>query len=147
MNFAEEVELEMRTCVGALMVSRDDTFRILLGRRSETRPFYPNVWDVPGGHCEPGETPQQALLRELDEEIGVVPTEWRLVNHFDVPAHDQDESMILYFYEVTAWTGTPSNLQPDEHAEIAWFTIDEACHLALPHPAYVDLFHRLIPTA
>jgi len=128
------------------MVSRDDRFRILLGRRSETRAFYPNVWDVPGGHCEPGETPQQALLRELKEEIGVVPTAWRLVGHYDVPAHDHDESITLYFYEVTAWTGTPSNLQLDEHAEIAWFTIDEACQLALPHPAYVDLFHRLTPT-
>lgn len=147
MTMTEVVEPRVRTCVGALMVLRDEKLRVLLGRRSETRTSYPNVWDVPGGQCERGESPQQALLRELKEEVGVVPTEWRLVGHYDVLAQGPDELMILYFYEVTAWTGMPSNRQPEEHAEIAWFTIDEACQLSLPHPAYVDLFHRLAPVS
>ena len=44
---------------------------ILLAKRSEGRTFYPGVWDVIGGHCEGSEAPADALVRELQEEIGV----------------------------------------------------------------------------
>jgi hypothetical protein len=55
--------------------------------------------------------------------------------------------MPLLLFEVTAWTGTPFNLQPEEHAEIGWSTIDDACQLGLAHPAYVQLFRSLAPAA
>jgi 8-oxo-dGTP pyrophosphatase MutT (NUDIX family) len=45
--------------------------RVLLGRRSSSRTFYPNVWDVFGGHVEPGEQPVETLIRELQEEYVV----------------------------------------------------------------------------
>jgi 8-oxo-dGTP diphosphatase len=133
--------------VGGLLVRRDGTLRILLGRRSETRRVYPNVWDVPGGHSEPGERAEETLIRELREEIAVLPTEWRLLGHIDLPAHAREAAMVLCLYEVTSWTGTPSNLEPEEHAEIRWLTIDEACQLRLAHPAYVQLFRGLAPAA
>ena len=41
------------------------TGQILLGLRSAGREFYPNVWDMFGGHVEPGELPDQTLVREL----------------------------------------------------------------------------------
>ena len=50
----------------------------LLCLRSAARRWYPNVWDLPGGHIENNETPPRALARELHEEIGIVvpePTE------------------------------------------------------------------------
>ncbi len=42
--------------------------------------------------------------------------------------------MSMHVYEVTAWLGIPRNRQLDEHSEVAWFTIDEACCLALAYP-------------
>lgn len=48
--------------------------KILLGQRSPNREFYPNVWDVFGGHMEPGEQQPQTLARELKEELGITPT-------------------------------------------------------------------------
>ena len=42
-----------------------------MARRSGDRKFYPGVWDIIGGHCEGGEAPADALVRELEEEIGV----------------------------------------------------------------------------
>ena len=52
---------------------------ILLGQRSAARAFYPGVWDVFGGHVEPGEQHHQTLIRELQEELGITPTEWRFL--------------------------------------------------------------------
>ena len=50
--------------------------KILLGKRSESLKFYPNVWDISGGHCEKNETLENTLVRELQEEIGVTATEF-----------------------------------------------------------------------
>jgi 8-oxo-dGTP diphosphatase len=54
--------------VVAATLHSDD--RILLCHRSPTRRWFPDVWDFPGGHVEPGEAPLQALARELLEELG-----------------------------------------------------------------------------
>ena len=75
----------MRVCVGALVVQEQEVPQLLLGRRAGGRAFYPGVWDVPGGHCEPGEPPEQALVRELREELGVTPTAWRPLGAFRPP--------------------------------------------------------------
>ena len=51
------------------LLRRDD--RVLLCHRSPDREWFPDVWDFPGGHVEPGERPEDALVRELAEELGV----------------------------------------------------------------------------
>jgi 8-oxo-dGTP diphosphatase len=58
----------MKICAGGLLVRGDET---LLARRAPDRSFYPFVWDVVGGHCESAEAPGDALVREVQEEIGV----------------------------------------------------------------------------
>jgi RimJ/RimL family protein N-acetyltransferase len=58
-------------CVGALI--RDGHNRVFAHRRTPARRLLPGTWDVVGGHAEPGETPEQALAREIEEETG-----WRL---------------------------------------------------------------------
>lgn len=44
---------------------------VLLCHRHPQRRWYPNVWDLPGGHVEPHEDPRDALERELREELGI----------------------------------------------------------------------------
>ncbi|MFI6876384.1 NUDIX hydrolase [Streptomyces sp. NPDC050400] len=46
--------------------------RVLLVRRSETERFLPRVWGVPCGKLEPGESPEDGVLRELKEETGLL---------------------------------------------------------------------------
>lgn len=46
---------------------------ILLGLRSPQRTLCPAVWDIFGGHITAVEHPEQALFRELEEELGIVP--------------------------------------------------------------------------
>src|SRR5512133_198794 len=103
---------------------------ILLGRRSATRTFYPGVWDVFGGHVEPGEQHDQTLIRELQEELGITPTEWRYLEKISLsPTSPPDggfDQVTVYLYLVTEWTGTPANLQLEEHSVIGWFSLAQA---------------------
>ncbi|SDC09315.1 ADP-ribose pyrophosphatase YjhB, NUDIX family [Geodermatophilus telluris] len=113
--------------------------RVLLGHRSRGRRWYPGVWDVVGGHVEPGEDERAALLRELREEIGVEATG---VDGEPVLRVTEDD-LHLAVYAVRTWEGEPRNLQPHEHDELRWVTAGEARGLALAHPSYADLVERL----
>ena len=58
----------LHDCAMAILRAGDS---VLMCHRHPAREWFPDVWDFPGGHVEPDETPQQALVRELDEELGV----------------------------------------------------------------------------
>ena len=103
---------------------------VLLVKRTASRETAPGAWDFPGGHSEDGEAPEQTLVRELAEEIGVVPTEYRELFQHGINA----EGLIVYRYYVKRWSGTPSNLQEHEHSEIAWVPLAEVGKLELASP-------------
>lgn len=123
--------------------------RLLLGKRSIRRKAYPGVWDLPGGHVEVGETTEQALVRELREELGVTATAWReyVVLRAPAMAEEQPATLRLQVFLVTAWTGELRNLQPEEHDAIAWVTEDEAAGLTLAHAGYPALFRDALRAA
>ena len=127
--------------VAAIIVHEE---KILLGRRSPNREFYPNVWDVFGGHIEQDEQPDQTLFRELQEELDIIPTEWMKLETISetVPEPDGTPSydLVAHFYCVTHWAGKPINRQPAEHSVIQWFLYDEAVRLELAHHSYPRLF-------
>ena len=131
----------MRECVAALIVKNK---KILLGQRSSERFFYPGVWDVFGGHVEPQESYQQALLRELPEELGIIPTAWTQIEILPEPDPARHGEGQYIFFLVTAWNGTPFNRQLHEHTRIQWFSLDQVGRLDLAHPSYVELFMRLL---
>jgi RimJ/RimL family protein N-acetyltransferase len=55
-------------CVAALIL--DEHHRVYVQRRTAERRLLPGIWDIVGGHLEPGETPEEALAREVEEETG-----------------------------------------------------------------------------
>lgn len=117
-----------------------DADRILLCHRSPERRWYPNVWDLPGGHVEPGELPAAALVREIREELGIdiaVPS--------GPPTHEvSGPTYDMKIWLIEAWTGTPANVEPDEHDAMAWFTADELGGLTLAHDSYPAMFSELL---
>jgi 8-oxo-dGTP diphosphatase len=120
--------------------------RLLLGKRSALRRSYPGVWDVPGGHVEAGETAEQALVRELREELGVTPTEWRELAVLRAPAMGDEaaHTLRLRLFLVTEWRGEPRNLLPDEHEALEWFTLEATTRLPLAHADYPRLFAQAL---
>ena len=143
--------MKYRVCVGAVLIravdhERDESALVMLGRRAANREFYPDVWDTLGGHLEPGETSEQALVRELREEIGVTPTAWESLGEFRESLSGGNGSIVLHLYAVTSWNGAPRNLSPEEHSEVSWFAVEDAYRLALAHPSYPEILYRAVST-
>ncbi|HEX8987654.1 MAG TPA: Nudix family hydrolase [Rhodocyclaceae bacterium] len=96
----------------AVIVRSDGCF--LLGQRAPDT-FYPGYWEFPGGKVEAGETPRDALVRELYEELEIEVLEaspWILREHIYEHAHVR-----LHFFRVTAWRG---ELKDHVHTALSW---------------------------
>lgn len=117
--------------------------KLLLGKRSGDRTFYPGVWDLIGGHVENHETPEQALMRELQEELNVRVTEVKLLATLTDREIMIGEQFCLYIYLITHWIGVPTNASPDEHEILGWFEIHEAAQLDLALSMYRKVFQSL----
>ena len=84
----------------AMLFDRDGKLLIYLRDDKPTIPF-PNHWDLLGGHVEAGETPEQALCRELREEIGVTLEAWRLFRRYECLTGDvYPNSKFIYCAEI-----------------------------------------------
>ena len=128
--------------VAALIIRSE---RILLGHRSADRAFYPGVWDVFGGHVEPGERYEQTLVRELQEELDITPTQWKYLESISLsPFNEGSDPLTIHLYLVTDWTGTPTNRQLEEHSTIGWFSLAQATELHLAHPKYPTIFAQYL---
>ena len=112
--------------------------RVLLVHRSSLKRWYPNVWDFPGGHLEPGESSRQALVRELREELSIEiapPVGTALLTIQTLDAR-------IDIWRVVEWDGAVTNAAPDEHDTFGWFTPEEASFLDLAdaeYPALIEL--------
>ena len=130
-------DLPMAEAIVAGVMIKDG--RILLCHRSADRQWYPGVWDLPGGHVEFGETPTEALKRELVEELGVcVHSLSHPLDRLCTPEFEMD------IWQVTGWHGTPANLAPEEHDAIAWFTAEELTSLEIAHDSYLPLLRTVL---
>lgn len=115
--------------------------RLLLCHRRPDRESYPNVWDLPGGHVEEGETPAAALVRELNEELGIS-AEIPRVGPFSVVRVNDALEMAVYL--IDRWRGEPSNVATDEHDAVRWIRLDELREIDLAHTSYADLFRSVV---
>jgi 8-oxo-dGTP diphosphatase len=112
--------------------------RVLLCRRARDRAQYPGVWDVPGGHVEALESPRQALIRELQEELGITAE----VTGNEPWATAWVDDVEFSIFAIDRWQGEPRNLALHEHDEVRWVSVLDLAGLDLAHPSYVDLLTR-----
>ena len=99
----------VRTVVAAV-IQRDG--RILIAQRKNTG-HHPLKWEFPGGKVEPGETPEAALIRELQEELGIRARIDRELMRYEYQ-YPSRSRIVLIFYRVTDFDGDPHNLDFDQ---------------------------------
>jgi 8-oxo-dGTP diphosphatase len=82
--------------------------RVLICRRTVAQP-HPLKWEFPGGKVEPGETPEQALTRELQEELAIRNARGTEMIRYEF-TYPGKNTIALIFYRVTEFEGEPQNL-------------------------------------
>lgn len=127
-----------RDQVAAALVVRHG--RVLLCHRSPARRWYPDVWDLAGGHVEAGESPVRALVRELREELGISIAE----PPGPELARFVTATVDMRVWLIEAWTGDLANTAPAEHDRIGWFEASELAGLHLASDSYLPLITRVL---
>jgi len=79
--------------------------RVLLAQRPEGKPMA-GLWEFPGGKVETGETPEQTLIRELEEELGIVVKEACLAPLTFASHSYPDFHLLMPLYICRRWEGT-----------------------------------------
>jgi len=110
-------------CVGAVV--KDERGRVLLIRRGHDPGA--GLWSLPGGRVEPGETDEQALVREMREETGLVVRAGRLLGSVRRPYGDGD---VIDIRDYAATVTGGSLVAGDDAADARW--VDEKDFAGLP---------------
>jgi 8-oxo-dGTP diphosphatase len=98
----------MRRLRVAAGILRDPRGRVLIAERVGGGPFQ-GMWEFPGGKIGDGESPEQALARELSEELGI---ELGAAERFIHLEHDYpDRSVSIHFFLVSGWINEPAGLE------------------------------------
>ncbi len=108
--------------------------KILLTKRSDYTKTYPNLWAFPGGRADGDETPEQAVVREVKEEVGLDFTPKKL---FAKGRYKRRE----LFRFIGDWSGNIM-IQEEEISDHGWFTYDKAIKLDFAFE-YRDVIEKL----
>ena len=116
----------------------DSDGRVLLAQRPEEKKLG-GLWEFPGGKMEPGERPEDTLIRELREELGIEVKE-PCLSPFSFVSHSYaDFHLLMPLYICRRWEGT---LQPREHPQIKWVRPKDMPGYPMP-PADIPLIPML----
>jgi len=130
-----KVSVDMPLLVTAAVVVDDDG-RVLLTQRPEDK-RHPGFWEFPGGKVDPGESPEQALRREMREELDV---DARVDEIFEVVYYRYEWGAVLILaYSCTLLSGPLRNLGVAAHQWVAPETLSDFDILPADQPIIAKL--------
>ncbi len=127
---------ELLHVVAVALVDGDG--RVLLQKRPPGKSLA-NMWEFPGGKIESGETPEAALVRELEEELGIATHASCLAPAAFVSEPLADRHLLMLLYVCRKWTGIP---RPLHATALTWVRPAQMYALDMP-PADLPLIGLL----
>ena len=113
--------------------------RVLIAQRPEGKAMA-GLWEFPGGKVEDGERPEETLIRELDEELGITVSEPCLAPLTFASHAYPDFHLLMPLYVCRRWEGT---VTAKEHARLAWVRPNRLRDYPMP-PADAPLVPHLV---
>jgi 8-oxo-dGTP diphosphatase len=113
--------------------------RVLIAQRPEGKAMA-GLWEFPGGKVENGERPEQTLIRELDEELGITVAEPCLAPLTFASHAYPDFHLLMPLYVCRRWEGT---VTAREHTSLAWVRPNRLRDYPMP-PADAPLIPHLV---
>lgn len=104
-------------CVSFILLNES---QVLLEKRSGSKETDPGLITIPGGHIERGESQVQALFRELDEELNVVPIHYKYLCSL---YHPTKEIQLIHYFIVSDWKG---GIKAQEADDVKWYSLGSA---------------------
>ncbi len=124
----------MKTLLVAAVALIDRDNRVLLAQRPEGKSMA-GLWEFPGGKVENGETPEAALIRELEEELGIGTWESCLAP-LTFASHSYDDfHLLMPLFACRKWNGTPMS---KENQTLRWVRPENLRDFEMP-PADIPL--------
>jgi len=118
----------LKTVLVSAVALIDIDGRVLLAQRPEGKSMA-GLWEFPGGKVEPGETPEHALIRELQEELGI-DTWASCLAPLTFASHSYDNfHLLMPLFVCRKWNGTP---QPKEGQNLKWVRAKDLREYPMP---------------
>lgn len=108
----------MRVVGGALFHNG----KLLIAKRTDERVFWPGLWELPGGRVEPGESDEEAVVREFQEETSLDVTVVKRYHEFHYKYNDKDAVENDFILKSDSFHVV---IDPKEHTEFRWVSRDE----------------------
>jgi 8-oxo-dGTP diphosphatase len=107
--------MALHTCIACMLIQ---DHHVLAEQRKVTKKVVPGAIALPGGHMEEGESPEAAVYRELQEELGIVPGD---LTYVCTLLHRSQEFRKLHYFAVHQWEGDIAN---HEAEAVLWVPFD-----------------------
>ena len=131
--------LKITLVVACALVDGDG--RVLVAQRPEGKALV-GLWEFPGGKVEPGERPEETLIRELDEELGITVKEACLAPLTFASYPYETFHLLMPLWICRRWEGV---IQKKEHQALQWLRAGRLREIPMPPadepliPALIDL--------
>ncbi|QQO18538.1 (deoxy)nucleoside triphosphate pyrophosphohydrolase [Bradyrhizobium diazoefficiens] len=130
-------DLKLTLVVACALIDADK--RVLIAQRPEGKALA-GLWEFPGGKCESGERPEQSLIRELHEELGIAVAEPCLAPLTFASYGYESFHLLMPLYVCRRWEG---QVAPREGQALAWVRANKLRDYPMP-PADIPLIPHLI---
>lgn len=116
--------------------------KILLSRRQNSG-YFDQFYSLPAGHLEGEETLRQAMIREAEEEIGIILSKNGIILVHTMNRKIPEDERVDFFFSAKKWQGKPKIMEPHKCGDLSWFSLGKLPSKIVPYiKQAIDLIEK-----